>query len=213
MTKPGLLALTKPEEGVRAPELVDDSKLQGLLNVIDRLQVGEIDSVTLADTLDTFASVIRQILSGENPSGSYLRYPTKSIEQIVADIDAIDAVVTNNTISLMSTETIPQFSMIKLTGNSAMGLAQANISANAKSVGCMISSTKAIGEIGSVAVSGTKVDGILTGALFGTRYYLDPTTPGAITPTVPTAGVQLEIGVALNANDLLLDIKIPFIKV
>lgn len=212
--KPNLLALTKPEEGVRSPDLVDDSKLLGILDTINRLQTGEMDSVTLADTLDSFASIIRQILSGENPTGSYLKYPIKSIEQIVADIDALSeaSAANDNTIPLTASEPVPKFAMIKLTGNNLMGLAVASTSANAKSIGCMISSAKAIGEEGVVAVSGKKIEGILTGATFGTKYYLDPLVPGAITTVVPLTGVQLEIGAALNETDLLLDIKLPFIK-
>jgi hypothetical protein len=214
MNKPNLLALTKPEEGVRSPELVDDSKLLGILNAISRLQVGEMDSETLADTLDTFASIIRQLMWGENPTGSYLKYPVKSIEQIVADIDALTASTekNDNIIQLTASEAIPQFSMIKLTGNDLMGLAVASTSANSKTIGCMVSTAKSTGEVGDVAVSGQKVEGILSGATFGDKYYLDTVNPGLITTTIPLTGVQLEVGAALNETDILLDIKIPFIK-
>jgi len=214
MTKPTLLALTKPEEGVRSPEIVDDSKLLGVYNAIQRFQLGELDSTTLAHTLDTFASVIRQIMFGENSTGSYLRYPPKSIEQIVADVSNLTSVVetNSNTIVLTASETVGQFSMVKLTGPDQMGLAQANNSLNAGAVGCMLESTKLTGEPGIVAVSGKRIQGILSGATFNTKYYLDPTIPGGITTVIPLNGVQLEIGRALNATDLLLDIKIPMIR-
>jgi hypothetical protein len=214
MTKPTTLALTKPEEGARSPAIVDDSKLLGLLASIDRFQVGEVDSITLADTLDTFAAILRQIISGEDLSGSYLKYPVKSIDQIATDIADINtAIDRSNTVELTATVAINQFSFIKLSGNYSMDLAVADAPINAKSIGCLIDTTKNVGETGIVAVSGKVVEGILSGATYGTKYYLDPVVAGGITTTPPTNGVLLEVGVALSETDLLLDIKRPIIRI
>jgi len=214
MSIPGSLALIKPEEGVRKPEMVDDSVLIGLTSVIDRLQVGELDAVTLADILDTFSSVLRQILSGDDLAGSYLRYPAKSIQEIANDITSINGNISKlHTLQLTATEAISTFKMIRLSANDSMGLAKADISANADAIGCMIDTNKAVGETGTVAVSGKRINGILSGASFGKRYFLSTSVAGGITDVVPGPGVQLEIGRAINATDLLLDIKLPLIKV
>lgn len=210
MGEPTFYSLAKPEEAVRSPEMVDDSKLIGILDTIDRLQTGEIDSVTLADTLDTFAAIIRQILTGESVTGSYLRYPAKNLRQIADELDAIRDDV--NTITLTAAETIAQFKFVRLSGNNAMALALADTSLNSKTLGCLLDTQKINGESGRVGITGRTVTGILTGASFGDRYFLSTTNPGAITTVVPTLGVQLEVGMALNTTDLLLHVKMPFIR-
>ena len=210
MSKPSTLALVKPEEGVRSPEMLDDSKLLGILNTIGRLQSGEIDSITLADTLDSFAAIIRQILTGEDVAGSYLRYPAKNLRQIADELDAIRE--NEHTVLLQATQPVSQFEFVKLSGNMSMDLALADNSLNAKTLGCLVSPNVAAGNSGRVGSSGKIIQGILTGASFGTRYYLSTTIPGAITPVVPLVGVLLEVGMALNATDLLLHVMRPIIR-
>lgn len=213
MSEPSQLALIKPEEGVRSPELLDDSKLLGILDVITRFQVGEIDSVDLANTLDTFASVIRQILCGESPTGSYLKYPAKNIQQMS---DLIDSLLLQefkvNTVDLTALEPVQLFDFVRVAGDYSMSLAVGDAPLHARTIGCLLLEDAAIGDVGIVGVSGKVVEGILTGAHFGDKYYLDTSTPGKITHVVPISKVQIEVGSALNGTDLLLDIKIPFNK-
>jgi len=213
MSEPTQLALIKPEEGVRAPELLDDSKLLGVLDVITRFQIGEIDSVDLANTLDTFAAVIRQILCGESPSGSYLKYPAKSIKEMS---DLIDSLLQQefriNTVELTALEPISRFDFVRVAGDYAMSLAVGDAPLHARTIGCLLVEDADVGDVGVVGVSGKVIQGILTNAHFGDKYYLDTSIPGKITNVVPMTKVQLEVGSALNSTDLLLDIKIPFNK-
>lgn len=89
MSGPGNQILTKPEEAIRRPADLDDSILLGLKVLQERIQCGDLDTITIADTLNTFASIIRQIISGDDDAGSYLEAPLTNLKQLAYDMAQI----------------------------------------------------------------------------------------------------------------------------
>lgn len=88
--------------------------------------------------------------------------------------------------------------------------AQANAGATANPIG-FATGTIANGAVGSYQTSGT-LSG-LSSLSTGATYYLDPTTPGAMTTTAPTTAGQyvVELGVAISTTEFMIRLRPPIL--
>ena len=97
---------------------------------------------------------------------------------------------------------------------------QANAKATSQLVGLGLDATIAAAGVGNIITGGTlvattaqfdAVAGTTGGLAFGTRYFLDPATPGKITATAPTTVGQCVtvVGIALSATELEVMIQPP----
>lgn len=86
MRGPQKQVLTKPEEGVKRVELLDDGILVGITELQERIRLGELDTITIADTISTIASIIRQIISGDDIAGSYLDVPLTNLKKLATEM-------------------------------------------------------------------------------------------------------------------------------
>lgn len=100
--------------------------------------------------------------------------------------------------------------------------AQANALSTARVVGLGLAASTAAAAAGFILTDGVlsastaqwdAVAGTTGGLAFGAVYYLDAATPGKITATAPTTVGQVvtEIGTALSATDLNVNIKSPIL--
>lgn len=85
-------------------------------------------------------------------------------------------------------------------------LAMANASATADAIG-FATATIANSAVGAYQTSGTLAG--LTGLTAGATYYLDPSTPGAMTTTAPSVAGQfvVELGVAISSTEFMIRIR------
>jgi hypothetical protein len=108
---------------------------------------------------------------------------------------------------------IAQYDAVKISGNDTVLKAQADALANAAVIGF---SEAAIAEssAGNISLNGAVIEGVLSGATAGAKYYLSAATAGAISTTVPTGSgeVILQVGYAKNATDLFCMIGDPKVR-
>lgn len=126
--------------------------------------------------------------------------------------DSLDAPITGGEVySLINDNaspiTIGQVVYVKANGH--VDLARANAAGTSRVFGVVQDASIANAASGTI-----KHDGVVTGLsglTAGTTYYLDPSTAGAITSTAPSTVGQYvtEVGTALSATELSLDIKSP----
>jgi hypothetical protein len=102
-------------------------------------------------------------------------------------------------------------------GAGSIKKAQANGAATAEVLGLVADATIATATIGTIALSGLlsattgQWDAVVTGAagglVFGTKYFLDPSTAGKLTTTPPTTVGQylVYIGTAFSTTEMMLD--------
>lgn len=107
-------------------------------------------------------------------------------------------------------------------GNDSFKLARANASGTAGVIGLVNDVSIAAAGSGLIAVAGVlvattgqwdAVAGTTGGLVFGTLYYLDPTTVGKITGTAPTAVGQLvvQVGRALSTTEMEILVQPPIL--
>jgi hypothetical protein len=98
--------------------------------------------------------------------------------------------------------------------------AQANAKTTGKLAGLGLDPTIAAAGVGNIITSGIlvattaqwdAVAGTTGGLAFGTYYFIDPATVGKITATPPTTvgQVNVQVGIALSATELELEITAP----
>ncbi len=99
-------------------------------------------------------------------------------------------------------------------------LAQANDGAKVRVVGLVMDATVAPLDQASIMATGIltatqaewdAVGGIVSGLVTGTDYYLDPTNPGMLVDTPPTAPGKyvVHVGVALSSTQMKISIEQP----
>ena len=102
----------------------------------------------------------------------------------------------------------------------AMKRAQANAKSTCKVAGLGLDASTAAAGVGNIITGGIlvatttqwdAVAGTTGGLTFGTYYFVDPTTAGKITSTVPTTVGQCVtlVGLAISTTELELDIQPP----
>lgn len=140
------------------------------------------------------------------------------IQQLQAG-DTLDAVV--NEVDVVSKQNGNAGALVKCTpvyvkGTGEVDKAQANAAATVEVLGLVKDTSIASGASGSVQTDGVlsattaewdAVAGTTGGLSPGTIYYLDPSNPGLITETAPTATGQYVVRVGLALSETELDIS------
>jgi len=100
--------------------------------------------------------------------------------------------------------------VVFISGADSVGKAQADALSNAMAIGFAKESADANA---SVMVINEGVVAGLSGLTPGQIYYLDPSSPGAITSTIPSGSGQivLQLGIAKNSTELLIQKQFMYV--
>ncbi len=199
-TEPADLAMIKPEEGVRKPAHIDDSVLIGISTLAERIAAGETSTISLADVINTFSSILREIIAGTDDPASYLQKPETSLNKIAEDLAELGSAiwvcrvpVTKGTPLAASSndgKVVPLTSQLDTT-YTCVGFA-------------MEDQTVADGDV-KAARSGFILDGF-TGLVTGAPYYIQVDGSLGIAHPVQNSGRVQCLGIGYADNKLFINI-------
>jgi hypothetical protein len=109
-----------------------------------------------------------------------------------------------------SDEAITANQFVAIGGNDIVTKASATSGADA--IGVATTTTGAVGIVPIEVKPGSfRLNGVLSGATAGQPFYIDPASDGDITSTAPSSSGEyvIKVGIALNADDLLVKISDP----
>jgi hypothetical protein len=141
------------------------------------------------------------------PAGDTLRETLEAIDSAIGTINT-DNSMDKDTYTNDNASPITLGQAVYISSNDSVDLAENDDDAKDDPIGLVCDASIASSADGLITTDGL-APGVLTGATFGTKYFLD-STPGDLTTTPPAAGSGERVvfmGYAKNATDLVLRIE------